>query len=131
MSLSDKPARTARPAARRGEPAAPSEIPRKPARKKSARPFSHRDPETGELSGQRSSEAGEAHAARLQRFKARVANCRRTVKSNEIRGAPPGPGGSRHGPAESDHGWTDQMQADLLNRPERMFSGINDKGREV
>lgn len=23
------------------------------------------------------------------------------------------------------------MQADLLNRPERIFSGINDKGREV
>ena len=131
MSLSDKPARTTRPPARRGEPAAPSEIPQKPARKKSARPFNHRDPETGELSGQRSSEAGEAHAARLQRFKARVANFKRTVKSNEIRGAPPGPGGSRPGHAESDHGWTGKMQADLLNRPERIFSGINDKGREV
>jgi hypothetical protein len=131
MALPDKPARPVRPAGRRGEPAAPGEIPQKPARRKSARPFNHRDPESGELSGQRDSDATTAHAARLDRFKARMANFGRAVKPNEIRGAPPGPGGSRPGHAESDHGWSDKMQADLLNRPERIFSGINDKGREV
>jgi hypothetical protein len=131
MSLPERPARPVRPRARRGEPAAPSEVPEKPARKKSARPFNHKDPETGELSGHRQSESAAAHAARLQRFKARIANFGRTVKPNEVRGAPPwGPGG-RPGHAESDHGWTKQMQADLLNRPERFFSGINDRGREV
>jgi hypothetical protein len=130
--LSRPTGRPARPGLRPG-----AGSPQRPARslrsrpRKSARPFNHRDPETGELSGQRGSEAGEAHAARLQRFKARVANFKRTVKSNEIRSAPPGPGGSRPGHAESDHGWTDKLQADLLNRPERIFSGINDKGREV
>lgn len=131
MALPEKPTRAARPPARRGEPEAPSEIPSKPARKKSARPFNHKDPESGELSGHRESEPAAAKAARLQRFKARIANFGRTVKHNEIRGAPPwGPGG-RPGHAESDHGWTKQMQADLLNRPERFFSGINDRGREV
>ncbi|HET6870662.1 MAG TPA: hypothetical protein VFH80_32425 [Solirubrobacteraceae bacterium] len=131
MALPERPARTARPRARRGEPTAPSEIPEKPARKKSARPFNHKDPETGELSGQREPESAAARTARLQKFKARIANFERTVKPNEVKGAPPwGPGG-RPGHAESDHGWTKQMQADLLNRPERVFSGLNDRGREV
>lgn len=131
LALPERPARATRPRARRGEPSAPSEIPEKPARKKSARPFNHKDPESGELSGQREPESAAAHTARLQKFKARVANFERTVKPNEVKGAPPwGPGG-RPGHAESDHGWTKQMQADLLNRPERFFSGLNDRGREV
>lgn len=133
LALPEKstPARTGRTRGRRGEPAAPSEIPEKPARKKSARPFNHKDPETGELSGQRGSETPAARGTRLQTFKARIANFERTVKPNEVKGAPPwGPGG-RPGHAESDHGWTKQMQADLLNRPERFFSGFNEKGREV
>lgn len=131
VALPERPARTARPRARRGEPAAPSEIPEKPARKKSARPFNHKDPESAELSGQREPESATARGARLQNFKVRIANFERTVKPNEVKGAPPwGPGG-RPGHAESDHGWTKQMQADLLNRPERFFSGLNEKGREV
>jgi hypothetical protein len=131
MALPEKPARTVRPPTRRGEPAPPGEIPQKPARKKSARPFNHRDPESGELSGQRESETAAAHGARLQRFKARMANFAQTVKPNEVRPAPPGSNGSRAGHAETEHGWTKQMQADLLNRPERVFSGINEKGRDV
>lgn len=131
LALPERPARASRPSSRRGEPEAPSEIPSKPARKKTARPFNHRDPESGELSGQREPQPTSPRAAQLERFKARIANFGRTVKPNEVKGAPPwGPGG-RPGHAESDHGWTKQMQADLLNRPERFFSGLNDKGREV
>jgi hypothetical protein len=126
MALPEKPARPARPTARRGAQEAPGEIPQKPARKKSARPFNHRDPESGELSGHRS-----ARADRLDRFKARMTNFAQTVKPSEVKPAPPGPDGSRAGHAETDHGWTKQMQADLLNRPERVFSGINENGRDV
>jgi hypothetical protein len=125
------PARTGRPPARRGEPEAPSEIPSKPARKRSARPFNHKDPESRELSGQREPESSSARTARLDRFRARMANFAQTVKPNEVKPAPPGPNGSRAGHAETEHGWTKQMQADLLNRPERVFSGINEKGRDV
>jgi hypothetical protein len=48
----------------------------------------------------------------------------------DLRGALPGPGGQA-GHANSKHEFSKQLQADIINKPERVFIGINDNGRQV
>jgi hypothetical protein len=41
------------------------------------------------------------------------------------------PGSSTAGHARSKHGFSNQAQAEILNNPERVFSGVNRNGRAV
>jgi len=61
----------------------------------------------------------------------RLDNFRRQVDPREIVGAPPGPNGSPAGHAMSKHGVSTAKQAEILNKPERIFSGRNYNGRDV
>lgn len=63
----------------------------------------------------------------------RLANLRLKVRPQDMKGAPPAPGSNTPGHARSAHGWTDEMQAQLVNAPDRVFSGFNDSAtpREV
>lgn len=63
--------------------------------------------------------------ARQRRIEAgeRFSNFRRKVDPKDIEGAPPPAPGAPAGHAKSKHGVTESAQADLLNNPERIFSG--------
>ncbi|MFI5843472.1 hypothetical protein ACIA8K_27570 [Catenuloplanes sp. NPDC051500] len=61
----------------------------------------------------------------------RFDNFRRRVEPNELRGAPPSATGRPAGHADSKHGVDRAAQADILNNPERTFTGYNKNGREV
>ncbi|WP_280433891.1 RHS repeat-associated core domain-containing protein [Nocardia carnea] len=50
-------------------------------------------------------------------------NFRRQVTPGELRGAPPPYPGGRPGHAQSKHGVSTQVQASILNSPDRIFSG--------
>lgn len=106
-------------------------------RGKGSRPFYAKDPKkppTREPGGSGSGRArpvvtaptGGAATPRLVEFRRRIENFERTVSPKEVHGAPEGPGGSAAGHARSKHGWTDEMVADLLNKPGRKFSGWNE-----
>ncbi len=53
------------------------------------------------------------------------------VQPEDIKGAPPPGHSATPGHARSKHGYTQEMQAEILNNPERIFSGVNENGREV
>ncbi len=54
----------------------------------------------------------------------RMEEMARTVTPRGIGGAPPRVAGARPGHARSGHGYTDVMQAEILNNPDRVFSGV-------
>lgn len=58
-------------------------------------------------------------------------NYHRQIKPSEIKGARPVAAGLPAGHSESKHGVKVEVQADILNKPDRIFSGINDNGRFV
>jgi hypothetical protein len=62
---------------------------------------------------------------------ARKTNLRKKVSPGELEGAPPVAGSGTAGHARSKHGVGAEQQANILNEPERMFSGVNENGREV
>ncbi|KOX19920.1 hypothetical protein ADK67_32215 [Saccharothrix sp. NRRL B-16348] len=73
-----------------------------------------------------------AERARVEGSAEVRANFRRRVAPDEVVGAPAAEGGTgQTGHARSGHGWSAQMQADLLNRPDRVFTGLNSDGRPV
>ncbi|WP_410614864.1 hypothetical protein [Amycolatopsis sp. lyj-109] len=73
-----------------------------------------------------------AERARVEGSADTRANFRRRVAPDEVVGAPAAEGGTgQTGHARSGHGWSEQMQADLLNRPDRVFTGLNSDGRPV
>lgn len=105
-------------------------------RGKGSRPFYAKDPKRPKAGGRGGSGGGRtrpivtaptggAATPRLAEFRRRIENFERPVTSTEIHGAPEGPGGSPAGHARSKHGWTDEMVADLVNKPARRFSGWN------
>jgi tRNA A-37 threonylcarbamoyl transferase component Bud32 len=51
----------------------------------------------------------------------------------DIKGAQPWPPGSKHAPghAEAGHAVNVEQQAEILNNPDRVFTGVNDNGRPV
>lgn len=51
----------------------------------------------------------------------------------DIKGAKPWPEGSTHAPGHADaaHAVSVEKQAEILNNPERVFTGVNDNGRAV
>lgn len=53
----------------------------------------------------------------------RFNNFRRQVSPGELHGAPPPYPGGRPGHAQSKHGVSPRVQADILNNPDRVFSG--------
>ena len=58
-------------------------------------------------------------------------NYRRQIKPSEIKGAQPASSGLPSGHADSKHGVKVEVQATVMNTPDRIFSGINDNGRYV
>jgi len=70
---------------------------------------------------------GIGESASIERFK----NFRKQIDPNEIKGSPPAKGSATPGHAKSKHGTSKQVQADILNEPDRIFSGVNKKGRSV
>jgi hypothetical protein len=73
-----------------------------------------------------------AERARVEGSADTRANFRRQVAPDEVVGAPAAEGGTgQTGHARSGHGWSERMQADLLNRPDRVFTGLNSDGRAV
>jgi hypothetical protein len=72
-----------------------------------------------------------AERARVEGSPETRANFRRRIAPDEIGGAPPVAEGASPGHARSGHGWDVEMQADLLNNPERVFTGTNEDGRLV
>ncbi|SED07313.1 hypothetical protein SAMN04489727_6287 [Amycolatopsis tolypomycina] len=73
-----------------------------------------------------------AERARVEGSAETRANFRRQVAPDEVVGAPAAEGGTgQTGHARSGHGWSEQMQADILNRPDRVFTGLNSDGRAV
>ncbi|WP_051036133.1 hypothetical protein [Stanieria cyanosphaera] len=55
---------------------------------------------------------------------------RQQISSDDIKGAFPPPGGSA-GHARSKHNFSKDLQAEIINNPDRIFAGINDNGRQV
>ena len=73
-----------------------------------------------------------AERARVEQSPQTRANFRRRLSQSDIEGAPPAEGGSgQAGHPRSGHGWSNEMQADLLNNPDRVFTGTNKNGRQV
>lgn len=60
-----------------------------------------------------------------------IGNYRRQIKPSEIKGAPPPEGGKTPGHANSAHRVKPEVQAPILNKPDRIFSGVNDNNRYV
>lgn len=60
-----------------------------------------------------------------------IENFRRQIKPKEIKGAPPAAPGMSPGHANSDHRVKPEVQSEIMNNPERIFSGKNDNGRYV
>jgi hypothetical protein len=60
-----------------------------------------------------------------------VPDPRPQVSPKDIQGAPPGVEGGSPGHARSAHGFTNDMCAEVINKAEQAFSGINDNGRAV
>lgn len=58
-------------------------------------------------------------------------NYHRQVKPSEIKGAPPVAPGMPTAHADAKHGVKAEVQAEILNKPDRIFSGINKNGRFV
>ncbi|MDQ3321089.1 MAG: hypothetical protein M3525_01335 [Acidobacteriota bacterium] len=56
---------------------------------------------------------------------------RRQIKPKEIKGAQPVEGSKTSGHPRSKHGVMPEVQADVMNKPDRIFSGINKNGRYV
>ncbi len=52
------------------------------------------------------------------------------ISGNDIKGALPRPGGQA-GHAKGKHDVSEELQAEIINNPERVFIGINDNGRQV
>jgi hypothetical protein len=63
--------------------------------------------------------------------KGRFENFRVVVAPEDLRGAPPAAGSGTAGHARSKHGISNAKLAEILNAPERVFTGINRNGREV
>ncbi len=76
-------------------------------------------------------ELRQSNQTRLTESKKRFSNFRKIVDPKEIQGAPDFAGSGVSGHAKSKHGISNQTQAEILNNPERIFSGINSNGREV
>jgi hypothetical protein len=72
-----------------------------------------------------------ARRQQLEESKKRFDNFRETIKPSEIKGAPPAEGSATAGHARSAHGVSNTVQANILNEPDRIFSGRNTNGREV
>jgi F0F1-type ATP synthase membrane subunit b/b' len=72
-----------------------------------------------------------AKRQQLEKFKERMDNFRETIKPSEIKGASPVEGSATSGHARSAHGVSNTVQANILNEPDRIFSGRNTNGREV
>ena len=60
-----------------------------------------------------------------------IDNYRRQIIPKEIKGADPVEGGKTSGHAYPKHGVKPKVQAEIMNKPERIFSGKNDNGRYV
>lgn len=60
-----------------------------------------------------------------------IENYRRQIKPSEIKGALPAEGGKTPGHPYSKHGIKPETQAEIMNNPDRIFSGINKNGRYV
>jgi hypothetical protein len=69
--------------------------------------------------------------SQINQLKTCINNFRRFVAASEIKGAPPFKNRRIPGHARSKHGIKVNVQADILNSPERIFSGANKYGREV
>ncbi len=69
--------------------------------------------------------------ARLEESKKRFDNFRETIDPKDIKGAPDFGGSGTSGHARSKHGVSNQVQAEILNKPDRIFSGKNSNGRDV
>lgn len=93
-------------------------------------------PPTEQKSGSETSPEGtkqgnEAPVKDLKANQARFDNFRQTVDPKDIKGAPDVANSGTTGHARSKHGVSNQVQADILNKPDRIFSGKNKNGREV
>lgn len=60
-----------------------------------------------------------------------IENFRRQIKPKEIKGAQPAAPGMSPGHANSGHKVKPEVQAEIMNKPERIFSGLNDNKRYV
>lgn len=70
--------------------------------------------------------------AKWEESKKRFENFRRKVEPENIKGAQPAEGSGTAGHAKSKHGFSKEAQAEILNTPEKVFSGKYEKtGREV
>ncbi|EDX77567.1 hypothetical protein MC7420_2891 [Coleofasciculus chthonoplastes PCC 7420] len=69
--------------------------------------------------------------AQIEESRKRFDNFREPVDPKDIKGAQPVEGSGTAGHARSKHGVSNQTQAEILNNPERIFSGRNKNGREV
>ena len=61
----------------------------------------------------------------------RTDNFRRDVTADELHGAPPFGDSGTAGHSRSKHGVSNAQAAELMNDPERIFSGVNKNGRNV
>ena len=60
-----------------------------------------------------------------------IDNYRRQIKPTEIKGSQPAEGRKTSGHARSKHDVKPEVQAEIMNNPERIFSGKNSNGRYV
>lgn len=60
-----------------------------------------------------------------------IDNYRRQIKPKEVKGAQPAAPGTSPGHAYSGHNVKREVQAEIMNNPERVFSGLNDNKRYV
>lgn len=67
----------------------------------------------------------------LRKTQQLIDNYRRQIKPNEVKGARPVEGGNVPGHANPKHNVSKEVQAEVMNKPERIFSGKNDNGRYV
>jgi hypothetical protein len=58
-------------------------------------------------------------------------NYKRKIEPKEIKGSQPAEGGKTSGHADPKHGVKPEVQAEIMNNPERIFSGKNKNGRYV
>lgn len=69
--------------------------------------------------------------AKLRETQRLIDNYRRQIKPEEVKGAQPVAPGMSPGHANSGHKVKPEVQAEIMNKPERVFSGKNDNGRYV
>ncbi|MFL6118430.1 hypothetical protein, partial [Actinophytocola sp.] len=73
-----------------------------------------------------------ATRARIEQSPEIRANFRRQLAPREVAGAREAEGvAGRPGHAQSSHKWTQEMQAEILNKPDNIFTGVNDNGLPV